>query len=157
MAYSHEQYAPQQSITFHGLPPGVKFRARVRAVDGQGNFGSYSDPVDIISGIGSSAQPSNAVSGLVVSGYSLGVQASWNSEANARGYEVYVTKGSGTPIDPDPSNPDHLYYRGNATSLMIKASNGHTVKVKVLWYDQFGRKSTGIASGSGQALDEAGA
>jgi predicted phage tail protein len=143
--------AVRNTYTFHNLQAGVKYRIRVRAVDGQGNKGSYSSPVDIIAGIGSDSQPSSAVTGLTVTSYPLGVQVAWNAQANARGYEVYVTESSGTPPDPDPSNKAQLYYRGNATSILVKSQSGYNVKVKVLWYNQYGRLSSGVASGSGTA------
>ena len=151
----YENYPPQQSVTFHDLQPGIKYRVRVRAVDGEGNVGPYSAPVDIIAGLGATAQPSAAVSGLTVKDYPLGVEVTWNAQAGAAGYELYATKGS-TPPDPDPSDRAHLHYRGNATKTVIKAQNNDTVKVKLVWYDQFGRKSTGIAAGYGQALDAEG-
>lgn len=156
MAYTqkyYQAYPPQQSVTFHNLQPGLKYRVRVRAIDGEGNAGPYSNPADIISGIGSTSQPSDSVQSLVVSGYPLGVKVTWNAHASAKGYEVYVTEGppGDGPADPDPSNKAQLYYRGNAIQVLVKATSGNTVKVKVLWYDQFGRLSTGYASGQGTA------
>lgn len=150
-----KNYPPQQSVTFHGLLPGVKYRVRLRAVDGEGNVGPYSNPVDIIAGLGSTSQPTSPVASLVVIGYPLGVKATWNAMSGAKGYEVYSTKGV-SPPDPDPSNKQHLIYRGNSNELVIKAENDDVVKVKVVWYDQFGRKSTGIASGQATALDASG-
>jgi hypothetical protein len=67
-----------------------------------------------------------------------------------------MTRGV-SPSDPDPTNKAHLFYRGNAISLTVMAANNDVVKIKVLWYDQYGRYSTGIASSSAEALDAAGA
>lgn len=150
-----KNYPPRQAVTFHGLLPCVKYRLRVRAVDGEGNVGPYSNPVDIIAGLGSTSQPTSPVASLVVTDYPLGVKVTWNAMTGAKGYEVYSTKGA-APGDPDPSNKQHLIYRGNSNELIIKAENDDTVKVKVLWYDQYGQKSTGIASGQGKALDASG-
>jgi hypothetical protein len=143
--------AVKNKYTFHGLQAGVKYRVRVRAVDGQGNVGPYSNALDIIAGIGSTSRPSNAVTGLVVAGYQQAVRVSWNGVAAAKGYEVYVTEAAGTPPDPDPTNKAQLYYRGNATSILVKSTTGYNVKAKVLWYDEWGRTSSATAMGSAAA------
>lgn len=151
-----KDYPPQQKVIFNGLRPGVKYRIRVRAVDGEGNVGSYSNAVDIIAGLGSDSQSSAAVTGLVVTDYPLGVDVTFNDMANAMGCEIYVTRGVVEPPAPDTNDKSHLYYRGDATRVIVKAKDNEIVKVKVVWYDQFGRKSTGIASGQGTALDATG-
>jgi len=141
----------KNKCTFHHLQPGVKYRVRVRAVDGQGNLGPYSNAVDIIAGIGSAARASDAVASLTVVAYQQGVKVAWNAHANARGYEVYVTEGATTPADPDPTNKAQLKYRGNATEVIIKSTATYVVKAKVVWYDQWGRTSSGTAMGSATA------
>jgi len=155
MAYKQQDYTPQQSVTFHDLQPGVKYRVRVRALDGNGNVGAYSNPVDIIAGLGSSSQASSAVASLTVVGYPLGVKASWNVMTGAQGYEIYMTEGSAPP-DPDPSNKAQLVYRGNSNDVIVQATPGNTVKIKVLWYDQFGRMSTGVAAAEAKAQNQDG-
>jgi len=143
--------AVKNKYTFHNLQPGVKYRVRIRAIDGEGNKGDYSNPVDIIAGIGSSSRPSDAVSGLTVSDYDKGVEVSWNVKSNARGYEVYTTEGDGSQPDPDPTNKAHLYYRGNATRILVKADSLKVVKVRVYYYNEFGWTSSGYASGQAAA------
>ena len=151
MAYSQRNYPPQRQISFHGLTAGVKYRIRVRAVDGQGNVGPYSDSADIIAGLGDTSQPSTPVSGLSVADRTLGVDVQWSEMSGAHGYMVFATSGS-TPPDPDPSNLTHLVYKGRGNKTHIKAEADYIVKVLVIWYDEFGRKSTGQAAENGKAL-----
>jgi len=143
--------AVKNKCTFHNLQPGIKYRIRIRAIDGEGNKGEYSNPVDIIAGIGSSSRPTDAVTGLVVSAYDKGVEVSWNTKENARGYEVYMREGDGSQEDPDPTNKAHLYYRGNGTRVMIKTASSKVVKVRVYYYNEFGWTSSGYASGQATA------
>lgn len=143
--------AVKNKYTFHNLQPGIKYRIRIRAIDGEGNKGDYSSPIDIIAGMGSGTRPSDAVGGLVVSGYEGGADVSWNTKSNARGYEVYMTEGDGSQPDPDPTNKAQLYYRGNAIRVLIKSKAGNVVKVRVYYYDEFGWTSSGYASGQATA------
>ena len=147
MAYKQQDYSPQQSVTFHNLQAGVKYRVRVRAVDGEGNVGAYSNPVDIIAGIGNKSQ-------LNVSGYNLslnavanGVHVNWDEVPDTRyhddgvaaGYELYFTQGSSTPPDPTPGNAAQLRYQGNGRYAFIPATSTYYVKVLIRCYDIFGR------------------
>ena len=158
MAYgqNYQQFPAQQQVTFHGLRPGVKCRIRIRAMDGEGNLGPYSDPVDIVAGLGDIPQSHDALAGVNVAGCPLGVVVQWNAKAEAKGYEIYATKGQTSPPDPDPSDKTQLVYRGNARKVTIKAEDNDIVKVKILWYDQFGRKSLGVNLASATALSAAG-
>lgn len=170
MAYTQKyyyKYPPQQSVTFHNLKPGIKYRIRVRAVDGEGNIGAYSNPVDIIAGIGSENQLQVVDPNLQVADAEGGVIAEYNEvedtryhgDGVARGYELYATESStDPPPDPDhnPYDPKQLKYRGTARKVFIKAVAGNYVKVLLTCYDLFGRRASNYFIAKGQAEQEGG-
>jgi hypothetical protein len=134
--------------TFHSIPPGLKFNVRVRAIDGNGNRGEYSDPVQVI--VGQTGRSQLTMSAITVIGFpTYAVRVSWNSVQGAEGYVLYATKGV-SPDDPDINDRSQIAYSGPGLEAIIAAEAGHTVKVRAVCYDETGWRSSNYTEDSSE-------
>ena len=127
-----------------GLVPGRKYNVYIRAVDGNGNMGRWSDPAQVIAGITGRARLSMGGT-LNLSAVNQGVRVSWDAVTGAKGYVVYATFNSVNW--PDITTVDDIMHQGRSRNIVIPADNGDTLKVRVLCYDQAGIISTNYIQG----------
>jgi len=129
----------------HGQLPGLRANVYVRAIDGNGNKGDWSEPVEVTAGMTGRSQLEMSGS-LTLAAAAQGVRVSWDSVSGAFGYIVFANVNNVNY--PDVDTIDDIFYQGRSRNIVIPAENGDSLKVRVMCYDAIGWRSSDYIQGT---------